>query len=299
MRSIALSLLLFLLPCIAGQAESVSLATLNCYWFGADDFEKTAVEPITKVEYSQKAGHLIGLLPQEAPLFIGLQEIGTSTDADYLAHSAKMRWKREYQTLFVQGNDTATRQDVAALLDTSRGWGVHGRPSRPSELQKELSKHLVVRLTNASTHLDICVVHLRVPRDKASLEQQRDQNRALLRWSMRHLAKNPTAHVVIMGDFNEGKPVGSPDQSLAALFQAKPPMVDSFSLLTGKTRTHQGGGAYDRILVSEAIATGTGGMKLEAVRVIDHRHGREDRRLYTDHFPVVVTLRVEPGRLLK
>lgn len=299
MRSLALSLLFFLVPSIAGQAESVSLATLNCYWFGAEAFDKIAAEPITKAQYSQKAGHLIGLLPQEAPLFIGLQEIGTEADVGYLSHSAKVRWQREYQPLFVQGNDTATRQDVAALLDTSRGWGVQGKPSRPSELQKELTKHLVVRLTNAFTHVDICVVHLRVPRDNASLEQQRDQNRALLRWSMRHLAKDPIAHVVIMGDFNEGKPVGSPDQSLAVLFQAKPPMVDSFSLLEGKIRTHQGGGAYDRILVSEAIASGTGGMKLEAVRVIEHRHGKEDRRLYTDHFPVVVTLRIEPGRLLR
>jgi endonuclease/exonuclease/phosphatase family metal-dependent hydrolase len=89
-------------------------------------------------------------------------------------------------------------------------------------LEKELSKHLVVRLTNSFTHMDICVVHLRVPRDKASLEKQRDQNRALLRWSMRHLASNPTANLVIMGDFNEGKPVGSPEQSMAVLFQARP-----------------------------------------------------------------------------
>ena len=298
MRSLALSLLIFLLPGIAGKAESVSLATLNCYWFGADDFDKTASEPLTKPEYSKKAGHLVGLLPQEAPLFIGLQEIGNQTDVAYLAHSARMRWKREYQPLFVQGRDTATRQDVAALLDTSRGWGVQGRPSRSSELQKELSKHLVVRLTNAFTHVDVCVVHLRVPRDNASLEKQRDQNRALLRWSMHHLAQNPAANIVIMGDFNEGKPVGSPDQSLAVLFQARPPIVD-VTLNTEKIRTHQGGGAYDRILVSDAIFRGLGGLKLEATRVIFHRQGGENRRLYTDHFAVLVTLWSDPGGTLK
>lgn len=37
------------------------------------------------------------------------------------------------------------------------------------------------------------VVHLRVPRDGEGLAKQRDQNRALLRWTMRHLAQNPKA----------------------------------------------------------------------------------------------------------
>src|SRR5687767_11299183 len=80
-------------------------------------------------------------------------------------------------------------QDVGAILDTSRGWGVYGRASRVSDLEKELSKHLVVRLTNAFTHIDVAVVHLRVPRNGDGDEKQKDQNRALLRWTMRHLAK--------------------------------------------------------------------------------------------------------------
>src|SRR5213595_2425257 len=36
-------------------------------------------------------------------------------------------------------------------------------PSRVSDLERELSKHLVVRLTNSVTAIDICVVHLRRP----------------------------------------------------------------------------------------------------------------------------------------
>jgi endonuclease/exonuclease/phosphatase family metal-dependent hydrolase len=140
------------------------------------------------------------------------------------------------------------------------------------------------------THVDVCVVHLRVPRDAASKAKQLEQNRALLRWSMRHLAQNPQANVLIMGDFNEGRHVGSAEQSLAVLFQARPPMVDSFSFLQGRARTHHDGRAYDRILVSEGISRGLSGLKLDHVRIIEHRHGKDNRRLYTDHFPVIVTL---------
>lgn len=56
--------------------------------------------------------------------------------------------------------------------------GVYGRPSRVSDLERQLSKHLVVRLTNAVTTMDVCVVHLRVPRNGDGKEKQRDQGTA-------------------------------------------------------------------------------------------------------------------------
>ena len=77
-------------------------------------------------------------------------------------------------------------------------------PSRVSDLERELSKHLVVRLTNSVTAIDICVVHLRRPIGDGGVEKQRDQCRALLRWAMRHLSGDPKANLVILGDFNEG-----------------------------------------------------------------------------------------------
>ena len=55
-------------------------------------------------------------------------------------------WTR-VSDLFPRG--TSTCQRVGAMLDTSGGWGVYGRPSRALEPEHELSKHLVVRLTNA------------------------------------------------------------------------------------------------------------------------------------------------------
>jgi len=68
-------------------------------------------------------------LPKDPPLFLGLQEVGNGEDVLALAKSAKARYGRDYRPLLVQGRDTETRQDVGALLDTSRGWGVYGRPT--------------------------------------------------------------------------------------------------------------------------------------------------------------------------
>lgn len=270
-------------------AEPISFATLNCYWFLSAEESNGADKPRTTQEYSLKAGHLIGLLPPEAPLFVGLQEIGNDQDVQALAYSATRRYKRQYKPLFVQGRDTATKQDVGALFDTSRGWGVYGRPSRVSELERELSKHLVVRLTNTTTHLDVCVVHLRRPIGADGIAKQNEQNKALLRWSMRHLAKDPKANLVIMGDFNEGGAVGLPSQSLAVLFQARPPLVDVFDHFKGKPATHVSGKPFDRILISDGLFRGSSGLKFSGVSIQKHSRGKgEDRRLYTDHFPVAV-----------
>ncbi|MGA2862953.1 MAG: hypothetical protein ABSF95_00530 [Verrucomicrobiota bacterium] len=91
---------------------------------------------------------------------VGFQEIGGGEDLAALAKSATARYGRRYQTLFARGRDTSTGQNVDAILDTSSGWGVYGRPSRVSDLERELSEHMVLRLTNAVTSMDICAVHL-------------------------------------------------------------------------------------------------------------------------------------------
>src|SRR5688572_21063137 len=177
-----------------GQTNSFIFTTLNCYWYFQSGNNTAAEAKLTYDEWVEKAGHLAGLLPTEAPLFVAFQEIGDLGDLNRLNNAASRRYNRKYQPLFVQGKDSATDQDVGAILDTSRGWGVHGRASRASDLERELSKHLVVRLTNSFAHIDVAVVHLRVPRNGDGDEKQKEQNRALLRWAMRHLAKNPKAN---------------------------------------------------------------------------------------------------------
>lgn len=81
-----------------------------------------------------------------------------------------------------------------------------------------------------------------------------------------------------MGDFNEQEPVGSPEQSLAVLFQAKPPMYDVFESLKARISTHASGKALDRVLLSEAMVKGLNGLKFESVSVQRHGHGKGAER---------------------
>lgn len=107
---------------------------------------------------------------------------------------------------------------------------------------------------------------------------------------MRHLAKDPKANLVILGDFNEGSPVGDKSQSLAVLFQAQPPLIDVFDHFKGKPVTHTAGKAFDRILISDGLFRGASGLKFSGVEILKHSHGKgEQRLLYTDHYPVVAT----------
>jgi hypothetical protein len=163
-----------------------------------------------------------------APLFIGFQEIGGEQDLGALAHAASARFRHDYQPLFVRGRDSATGQNVGAIFDASSGWGVYGRATRVSDLEREMSKHLV-RLANAVTVM-------------------------IFAWCT-------------CGDFNEGTPVGAADSALEPLFEARPPMVDALSRLSGKNSTHADGKAYDRILVSDAIAVGRADLKLDRVEI--------------------------------
>jgi hypothetical protein len=103
-----------------GQTGTISLGTLNTYWFFNGEEGKSDTD-------RPQAGHLLGLLPNEAPLFVGFQELGGGDDLAALAHSATARYGRPYQVLFVRGRDTSTGQNVGAILATSTGWGVYGR----------------------------------------------------------------------------------------------------------------------------------------------------------------------------
>ena len=63
--------LVFAVPGLS-QEQSLTVATLNCYWFFNGEEGKSDIDkPRSSLEYSTKAGHLIGLLPKEAPLFVG------------------------------------------------------------------------------------------------------------------------------------------------------------------------------------------------------------------------------------
>ena len=50
--------------------------------------------------------------------------------------------REQERSLFAHGKDMSSGQNVGAILNTSSAWGVYGRPSRVSDLERERSKHL-------------------------------------------------------------------------------------------------------------------------------------------------------------
>ena len=57
-------------------------------------------------------------------------------------------------------------------------------------------------------------------------------------------------------------------------------LTNALAHLPAKVSTHTDGKAYDRILVSDAIANGRTKLKLDRVEIYPHRHGRgEPKRI--------------------
>ena len=270
------------------QTGNVFLTTLNCYaFFGGGETKMALGQPQTATDYWRKAQNLVGLWPTNAPLLVGLEEIGGARETVYLSQIAAARYHHNFQPVFTDTKDNYTEEAVAAVVDLSQGWGITGKPGRDPELDKALSKHLVVQLTNNFTALEICIVHLRRPIGKYAKLEQEDQCKALKKWADGRLAKNPRANLVILGDFNETKPPGDTNASVALLAQATATMRDAFSVAGGKFRTHANGKAYDRILFSAPIWNGEAGLKFEKVFVQPHTHGKgAEKYEFTDHFPV-------------
>ena len=287
-RAVILFLLAVAVFSAPAQNGSFSITTLNCYaFFGGGETKMQLGQPRTPPDYWRKAQNLVGLWPSNPPAFIGLQEIGGAREVVYLSQIAAARYHHTFQPIFTDTKDNYTEEAVAAVVDLNQGWGIAGKPGRDPELDKALSKHLVVKLTNNFTSLEICVVHLRRPIGKYAKLQQQDQNLALKKWADGRLAKNPRANIIILGDFNETKSPGDADASVAALAPPAGAMRDSFSVTGGNFHTHANGKAYDRIIFSEPMLTGGGGLKFEKVFVQPHTHGKgAEKYEFTDHFPV-------------
>ncbi len=277
---------------VFAQNGRVLITILNCYaFFGGNETKMQLGQPQTAQDYWRKAENLVGLWPTNAPLFVGLEEIGGAREVVYLSQIAAARYKHTFQPIFAETKDTYTEEAVGAVLDLDQGWKLAGKPGRDPELDPALSKHLVVQLTNRFTSLELCVVHLRRGIGRYGLQEQRDQNEALRKWAAKQLAMNPKENLIVLGDFNESKAVGDPAQSLWPLVGTNAPLHDAFSFSTEKIRTHANGKAYDRVLFSGAIAKGDAGLNFESVAVQQHSHGKgAEKYWFTDHFPVTATL---------
>ena len=281
-----------LLGSARAQPQPLLFTTLNCYFFfGGGETSKDFNQPRLSGDYWRKATNLVALLPTNAPLFVGLQEIGRGREALHLAQLAAARYHKRYAPLFAQGKDTYTGEDVGALMCYDLGWGIAAPPARDPTLDRWLSKHLVVRLTNSVTELDVCVVHLRRAIGATGIQRQQDQTEALKIWARARLKENPDANLIILGDFNETKKPGDTNSAIAPLVKPKGPLVDCFTLSSLKPKTHANGKAYDRIVISPAIETGAAGLKFDSLFVQAHKFGKgKEVKFYTDHFPLTVTL---------
>jgi len=275
------------------QDNRVLITTLNCYaFFGGNETHMQLGQPQTSPDYWRKAGNLVALWPTNPPLLVALEEIGGEREAGYLSQIAATRYKHSFQPIFTKTKDTFTGEAVGAVLDLDQGWKLAGKPGRDPDLDAALSKHLVVRLTNNFSSLELCIVHLRRGIGKYGQMEQRDQDEALKNWAAKQLAQNLRENLIVLGDFNEAKSVGDPAQSLAVLVSTNGPLRDPFALLSGKKiRTHANGKAYDRILLSDAIMNGASGLKFENISVREHPYGKGTNRYwFTDHFPVTANL---------
>jgi endonuclease/exonuclease/phosphatase family metal-dependent hydrolase len=288
--------LLLLLGHACAQTNGLLFTTLNCYFFfGGGETTKDFNQPKLAPEYWRKATNLIALLPTNAPLIVGLQEIGRGREALHLAQLAAARYKLRYAPLFAQGKDTYTGEDVGALMCYDLGWKLATPPARDPALDNWLSKHLVFRLTNAVTTLDVCVVHLRRALGATGIAKQQEQTEALKIWARQHLKDNPNANLIILGDFNETKKPGDAESAIAPLVKPNGPLVDTFTLSNLKPKTHANGKAYDRILISPAIEKGEAGLKFDSLSVQEHKFGKgPNLKFYTDHFPLTAKLILPP-----
>jgi hypothetical protein len=138
------------------QGNRVLITTLNCYaFFGSNETTMQLGQPHTAADYWRKAGNLVGLWPTNAPLFVGLEEVGGQREVNALSYSAAVRYKHSFHPIFAGTKDTHTEEAVGAVMDFTQGWWILSKPGRDPDLDATLSKHLVVQLTNSVLHTSL------------------------------------------------------------------------------------------------------------------------------------------------
>ena len=160
---------------------------------------------------------------------IALQETGGKTEAAALAKAAGFSW------VWTQGRDTATGQEVA-LLHNLPSWQITSK-GRVAELDRVVSKHLLVLATKGQERVYFLAVHLLRPIG-AQQQKQESQRKAIGAWVQGLLARESGATVVILGDTNNGS-----RESLYGL-------GNDAGELNGYASTHLTNKCYDRLVVA-------------------------------------------------
>ena len=250
-------------------AADLKVGTLNCYLlFDPSIDHRGKVDDdnrMTSAQYQQKLTNLATLT--KGYDVVALQEIGGKTETMALAKAAGSSWT------WTQGRDTATGQEVA-LLHNLPSWQVTSK-GRVAELDKIVSKHLLVLATKGKERVYFLAVHLLRPIG-AQQQKQEAQRRAIGAWAQGLLARESGATVVILGDTNN-----SSRESLYGL-------GNDAGDLNGYSPTHLTNKCYDRLVVA-------GNGTWVGIEVLRPSYGRKpndaNKRMWTDHYFVGAVLR--------
>ena len=260
---------LFLLVAGAVFGADLKVGTLNCYLlFDPAIDHRGKVDDdnrMTSAQYQQKLTNLATLT--KGYDVVALQEIGGKAEAAALAKAAGFSWA------WTQGRDTATGQEVA-LLHNLPSWQVSSK-GRVAELDRVVSKHLLVLATKGQERVYFLAVHLLRPIG-AQQQKQEGQRKAIGAWAEGLLARESGATVVILGDTNN-----SSRESLYGL-------GNDAGELNGYASTHLTNKCYDRLVVA-------GNGNWIGIEVLRPPYGRKpndaNKRVWTDHYFVGAVLR--------
>jgi hypothetical protein len=188
-------LVLSLLLAVASLAADLKIATLNCFLLfdpkidhrGKVDDEQR----MTEKQYDEKLGNLASMI--KGYQVVGLQETGGGAEIAALAARSGMSWAWE------RGKDTATGEEVGLLYNLSE-WQVSSK-GRVPDLDRILSKHLLVAAKSGTHRVYFLVVHLLRPIGNQVIKHKA-QLIAIGEWMRRLNASEPKSVVVVLGDTN-------------------------------------------------------------------------------------------------
>jgi len=265
LRKFPSTLLLFLLAAAVSVAAEIKVATLNCYLLFDPRIEHRGKldeqQRMSVAQYNEKLSNLASLI--RGYDVVGIQETGGRTEVDALAAKAGM------QGLWVKGNDTATGEEVG-LLYKLPDWTVNSA-SRTPELDRILSKHLLVEMQNGDHRALFLVIHLIRPIGN-QLAKHRQQLEAIKTWMRYQHASHPGWLIVVLGDTNSNLV-----ERGSSLF--------GFGVEAGESidfkPTHLNRSVYDRMVL---LGPGTWHNVEIKAPPYDNRPLPALKRVWTDHF---------------
>jgi len=246
-------------------AAEIKVATLNCFLLfdpriehrgKLDDEQRMSV-----AQYNEKLGNLSSLI--RGYDVVGVQETGGRAEVDALASKAGM------QGLWAKGNDTATGEEVG-LLYKLPGWTVTSAARIP-ELDRIVSKHLLVEMKNGDYRALFLVIHLIRPIGN-QLAKHLQQLEAIKTWMRFQHATNPGWLIVVLGDTNS-----TLVERGSSLFGSGVEAGESVDFKP----THLNRSAYDRM-----VLLGPGTWRNVEIKAppYGNRPPAALKRVWTDHF---------------